>query len=219
MVERPQVYLRSNLHHSSDSLITRGEVERWPHLQDLPLRHAAIEDVTLLSGQDCPGALIPLTAVPDAQGEPYAIRTCLSWTVNGLVSKQEKLPPTSHSTHGESLDRLCKEVDKSQHLESDEEACKHEKGVSMCDKMELCWTSDINLSEARSNATTGSAPEGTCGLMQSVWLRVRSNESEHTPLPSLACWGECCASSHRTNTDMPPGYAVNYKCKDNPGFQ
>ena len=129
MIELPQVYSRSDLHLSSDNLITRGEVERWPHLRDLPLRHAAIEDITLLIGQDCPEALIPLTTVPGARGEPYAIRTCLGWTVNGPVLRQRKLPPSSHFIHSESLDRLHEGVDKSQHLES-EGTCKQEKGAS-----------------------------------------------------------------------------------------
>ena len=177
-------YARSDLHLSSDNLITRGEVERWPHLRDLPLRHTAIEDVTLLIGQDCPEALIPLTVVPGARGEPYAIRTHLGWTVNSPVLRQKKLPPSSHFVHSESLDRLREEVDKSQHLES-EETCKREKGASMCDEMKLCWTSDIDPSEARSNTTAGPAPEGTHGLVRSAQLCVRGNESER-PIAELS---------------------------------
>ena len=46
-------------------LVFQGELEQWPHLRDLPLHHATIEDVTLLIGQDC-RCTEPLTSVPDA---------------------------------------------------------------------------------------------------------------------------------------------------------
>ena len=62
-VELPQVYSQTDLHLSPSNLVSQGEVEQWPHLRDLPLHHAEIEEVTLLMGQDCPEALIPLTTV------------------------------------------------------------------------------------------------------------------------------------------------------------
>ena len=44
----PQVFTRPNLHLSSSNLVTEAEVQKWPHLKDLPLHHAEIDDVTLL---------------------------------------------------------------------------------------------------------------------------------------------------------------------------
>ena len=82
----PQVFARPNLRLSSSNLVTEAEVQKWPHLKDLPLHHAEIDDVTLLIGQDCPEALIPLTTVPGRKGEPYAVRTRLGWSVSGPVS-------------------------------------------------------------------------------------------------------------------------------------
>ena len=70
MVELPRVYSRTDLHLSPDNLVSQGEVEQWPHLRDLPLHHPTVEEVTLLIGQDCPEALIPLTTVPGARGNP-----------------------------------------------------------------------------------------------------------------------------------------------------
>ena len=93
MVELPRVYSRTDLHLSPDNLVSQGEVEQWPHLRDLPLHYTTVEEVTLLIGQDCPEALIPLTTVPGAWGEPYAIRTRLGWTVNGPISRRKKAPP------------------------------------------------------------------------------------------------------------------------------
>ena len=86
-VHLPQVYSKPDLHLNTDNLVTEEEVNLWPHLKDLPFHHASIEEVTLLIGQDCPDALVPLTTVPGGRGEPYAIRTCLGWTINGPVSR------------------------------------------------------------------------------------------------------------------------------------
>ena len=71
---------RPNLHLSSSNLVTEAEVQKWPHLKDLPLHHAEIDDVALLIGQDCPEALMPLTMIPGGKGEPYAVRTRLGWS-------------------------------------------------------------------------------------------------------------------------------------------
>ena len=71
-------------------LAFQGELEQWPHLRDLPLHHATIEDVTLLIGQDCLRT-DPPTTVPDAWGEAYMIRTCLIWDRQWPVSRSKKL--------------------------------------------------------------------------------------------------------------------------------
>ena len=36
----PQVFARLNLRLSSSNLVTEAEVQKWPHLKDLPLHHA-----------------------------------------------------------------------------------------------------------------------------------------------------------------------------------
>ena len=40
----------------------------------------------LLTGSNYPQALAPLSSVLGASGKPFAMRTCLGWTVNGPVS-------------------------------------------------------------------------------------------------------------------------------------
>ena len=93
----PQVFTRPNLHLNSSNLVTEAEVQKRPHLKDLPLHYAEIDDVTLLIGQDCPEALMPLTTIPGGKGEPYAIRTRLGWSVSGPVfNSTVKLPSVSH---------------------------------------------------------------------------------------------------------------------------
>ena len=73
----PQVYAWSNLHLSSSTLVTEAEVQRWPHLKDLPLHHAEIDDVTLLIGQDSLEALMPITTVPG--GKESRTQSGLGW--------------------------------------------------------------------------------------------------------------------------------------------
>ena len=133
------MYSHTDLHLSPDNLVSHGEVEQWPHLRDLPLHHATVEEVTLLIGQNYPEALIPLTTVPGARGETYAVRTHLGWTVNGPVSRQKKAPLSCHFTHGESkesLARLHEKVDRFWSLESTG-IFEQEKGMSGSDRAVL----------------------------------------------------------------------------------
>ena len=146
-VELPQVYSWTDLHLSPSNLVSQGEVEQWPHLRDLPLHHAEIEEVTLLIGQDCPEALIPLTTVSGARGEPYAIRTQLGWTVNGPVSRHRKAPPTCHFARGESLNQLSDKVERFWRLESGG-IFEQEKGTSLSDRKVLArWKEEAVYEE------------------------------------------------------------------------
>ena len=135
-VHLSQVYSKPELHLNTDNLVTEEEVSMWPHLKDLPLHHASIEEVTLLIGQDCPDALVPLTTVPGGRGEPYAVRTCLGWTVNGPVSKRKKTASVSFFTQQESLALLQEKVEKFWRLDSSS-IFDHEKAMSMQDKAVL----------------------------------------------------------------------------------
>ena len=112
----PQVFARPSLRLSSSNLVTEAEVQKWPHLKDLPLHHAEIDDVTLLIGQDCPEALIPLTTVPGGKGGPYAVRTRLGWSVSGPVSNSVARLSSSHYISNEDL--LQEKVDRFWKLES-----------------------------------------------------------------------------------------------------
>ena len=128
----PHVYARPKLRLSSSNLITETEVQRWPHLRDLPLHHAEIEEVTLLIGQDCPEALMPLTVVPGGKGEPYAIRSRLGWTVSGPVSSNAGRD--SYASHYISRGKLLEDkVDRFWKIESSG-IYEHEKGTSIEDR-------------------------------------------------------------------------------------
>ena len=141
----PQVFARPNLHLSSSNLVTEAEVQKWPHLKDLPLHHAEIDDVTLLIGQDCPEALMPLTMIPGGKGEPYAIRTRLGWSVSGPVSNSMvKLPSVSHYISNGNL--LQEKVERFWQLESSG-IYEQEKGMSVEDRRVLAlWDEKVSFS-------------------------------------------------------------------------
>ena len=117
-VRLPRVFSRKGLNLKQESLVTRKEVERWPHLRDLLLPGAKAGDIRLI-GQDCPRALAPLSTILGAEGEPFAVKTCLRWTVNGPIAEGEpNQRPTACSTQAEAIHRLSDQVDKFWRLES-----------------------------------------------------------------------------------------------------
>ena len=142
----PQVFARPNLHLSSGNLVTEAEVRRWPHLRDLPLHHAEMDDVTLLIGQDCPEALMPLTTIPGGKGEPYAVMTRLGWSVSGPVShNMVKVPPTSHYIANGDL--LQEKVERFWKIESSG-IYEREKGMSIEDRRVLeLWDKNVRFSD------------------------------------------------------------------------
>ena len=64
---------------------TAADIERWPHLRGLSIPQARADQVALLIGQDNAEALVPLSTIFGRRGEPYAIRTCLGWTLHGVL--------------------------------------------------------------------------------------------------------------------------------------
>ena len=53
-IHLPRVFSRQSLNLKTNSMVTKGEVNQWPHLRDLPIPQARASDVRLLIGQDCP---------------------------------------------------------------------------------------------------------------------------------------------------------------------
>ena len=141
----PQVFARPNLHLSSSNLVTEAEVQKWPHLKNLPLHHAEINDVTLLIGQDCPEALMPLTTIPGGKGEPYVVRTWLGWSVSGPVSSSTvKTPSVSHYISNGDL--LQEKVERFWQLESSG-IYEQEKVMSVKDRHVLAlWDENVSFS-------------------------------------------------------------------------
>jgi hypothetical protein len=101
-VSIPEVYTRADLNLGHNHVVTADECEQWPHLRGLDIHHVKAGTVALLIGQDCPEALVPRNMVVGAAGEPYAVRTCLGWSVSGPISS----PPVKISTAKKNQHRI-----------------------------------------------------------------------------------------------------------------
>ena len=144
----PQVYAQPNLHlsASSSNLVTEAEMQRRPHLKDLPLHHAEIDDVMLLLGHDSPEALMLITTIPGGKGEPYAVRTRLGWSVSGTVSSSSKkvFPVLHYISNG---DLLHEKVERFWKLELSG-IYEQETGMSTEDRCVLeLWNENVSFSD------------------------------------------------------------------------
>ena len=66
------------------SIVDKSDMEQWNHLKDLNIEEC--NDVSILIGQDVSQALMPLEVRRGKDGEPYAVRTALGWSVNGIMA-------------------------------------------------------------------------------------------------------------------------------------
>ena len=79
------VYSKENLPIPVECIARKGDLEEYAHLHGLEIPMVDGKEVTLLIGQDVPEALTPQLVMPGGQGEPYAVRTRLGWTINGPI--------------------------------------------------------------------------------------------------------------------------------------
>jgi hypothetical protein len=91
VVKLPRVYALSRFPSLKGSVADPSDVRKWDHLRDInipQMRHLQETNVAILIGQDVPEALLPLEVIEGDEGEPYAVRTLLGWTLNGPLSEQ-----------------------------------------------------------------------------------------------------------------------------------
>jgi transposase InsO family protein len=74
-----------NLPISNSVLALHEEVQKYPHLRDLPAYEVDKSKVTIIIGVDTPSAIVPLEVRSGDDGEPFAIRTKLGWGICGPV--------------------------------------------------------------------------------------------------------------------------------------
>lgn len=71
---------KGNIPHHND-------INRWTHLRKVHLPEIDSE-MELLIGSDVPKALEPLDVIWSVEDGPYAVKTMLGWTVNGLLGEK-----------------------------------------------------------------------------------------------------------------------------------
>jgi hypothetical protein len=90
VVKLPAVHAMTRFPVLKESMADSDDVKKWVHLRDInvpQMRQLIDSDVMLLIGQDVPQALLPLEVREGQEGEPYATRTVLGWTLNGPIGQ------------------------------------------------------------------------------------------------------------------------------------
>ncbi|XP_022102428.1 uncharacterized protein LOC110985607 [Acanthaster planci] len=96
----PKVHALKDFPVLCDSLAGYDETQRFTHLKGIPIPQVSKEVVMLLIGQDAPHLLAPLEVRHGKQGEPYAVRSVLGWTISGPLSDGTPPQVTSHFVQG-----------------------------------------------------------------------------------------------------------------------
>jgi len=89
------VIVRTSINIGGRCMVSRGELKPHPHLRDLDVPDAGIQDVELLIGQDNPELLIPLEVRRGEAGAPFAVRTELGWGISGPVTEARHVRSSS----------------------------------------------------------------------------------------------------------------------------
>ena len=85
-----KVYSVAKLPFTPESIPLENDLKRWPHLKDLRFPSVPVEEISLLIGADNPAAFKVLDTREGSDGEPYAVRYPLGWTVIGPLSANDQ---------------------------------------------------------------------------------------------------------------------------------
>ncbi|XP_074624387.1 uncharacterized protein LOC141882335 [Acropora palmata] len=93
-ISLPVLYTRTEIPVTKDDIPTQEDADLWPHLNGVYLPNVSGE-IGLLIASDVPEALDPLEVKNSEHGGPYALRTRISWVVNGPLGRYHQ---GSHAT-------------------------------------------------------------------------------------------------------------------------
>ena len=78
----PPMYTIANIPIGNEDIPKKSLKKTWPYLEmDIP--EVKAEEIGILIGCDCPKAMEPWHVIHSQNGGPYALKTCLGWTVIG----------------------------------------------------------------------------------------------------------------------------------------
>lgn len=88
IITLPPTYTREFIPANKAHIPTNETAKAWPHLEHLQSEIAPLQDceVGLLIGYNCSQALLPREIVSGKEGEPYAQRTDLGWSIVGQTN-------------------------------------------------------------------------------------------------------------------------------------
>ena len=90
MIELPSVFTQHEMSVSKNDIVNQSDLKRWPYLKDVHLPSLDAE-VELLVGNNCVEAFEPWEIINSEKGGPYAIRTAIGWSVNGVMKKPKDI--------------------------------------------------------------------------------------------------------------------------------
>jgi len=88
VIQLPKVCALPNLPTLESCTASASDAIKRPHLRDLRLPQVDKSGVSILIGQDVPEALWPLELRKGEEGQPYATRTRLGWSLNGPLESE-----------------------------------------------------------------------------------------------------------------------------------
>ena len=141
----PTVIARNELPVNRENVPTYDDINlfRWPHLKNVTIPPSNLQDVHLLIGQDVPQALLPIEVKAGREGQPYATKTLLGWTLNGPLNG-ETINVTNHYIQAAQHDVLEEKLEAFWKMDSPVE----EKGMSVNDvNVQKMWEDRITFEE------------------------------------------------------------------------
>lgn len=103
---------------------TKTEMQRWQHLEDVPIWSIPKGQVALLIGCDVPKAHWTLEQRVGAPNDPYAVRGPLGWTIVGPVKPRGMVPNNQINSHYLTKDHVNASLEKMSEKEREEELFK-----------------------------------------------------------------------------------------------
>ena len=173
IIQLPKVYALPNLPTLENCIASANDIRKWPHLKDLGLPKVDGSGISILIGQDVPEALWPLELRKGKEGQPYATRTRLGWSLNGPMESESFSgePNFSNLVHGD--ERLDAQVELFWKLETSEALAnnfqsKTRKPMTFGNSLSGQWTDIIRW-------TSPSSPRTPVCLTIEVLLRSGSS--------------------------------------------
>ena len=105
------MYALPNLTILGNCITSASDICKWPHLKDLRFPQVDKSDVSTLIGQDVPEALWALELGKGKEGQPYATRTRLGWSLTGPLESESLVEKSALSNLARADDRLDAQVE------------------------------------------------------------------------------------------------------------
>ena len=110
VIQLPKVNALPNLPTLENSIASNRDFRKWSHIKDLRLPQVDKSGVTILISQVVPEALWPLELRKGKEGQPYATRTRLGWSLNGPVGSEPFVEEPAFSNYVHADERLNAQV-------------------------------------------------------------------------------------------------------------